>query len=262
MDPKPNEMLSPYAAMENNPILKFDVLGDTAWPIKNKWTDAMIQKYRDNVAAIAATYREKGIECTCEDFALGTLIDFASENSLPLTIVNGSGTYSAASDKFSDAESFKNEVQKTTAAKDLQNDKNTTESHFNSAKPGDIFLKRNDKDVATHVQVVTKVTDNKIDIRQGNAGILNSVPGASRILDASNPKSPFYTGVPVQSGSYDLKSGSYSRAITSTYTSQGAGYTPGNTLPTTTQAFTKMQVTHNSVKAFNLQTRSWNFKAF
>src|SRR5690606_4632291 len=130
-------------AMDLNPILNFDPLGDTSWPIKNKWNNKTIQNYRNYAANAWKSYQKNGTKCTCEDFSLGVLIDYASKNNLPLVIVNGSGTYSAASDKFSDSKSFKNAVQSTTAARDTQRKENTSKLSLSSIKAGDVFaLKR------------------------------------------------------------------------------------------------------------------------
>lgn len=231
---------SPYNFAENRVIDSRELEGLEAWQSTKNWTDEEIQGYAKAVAQRAEEYRNNGTTSTCEDFALNVLIDYASENGLPVTIENGSGTYDSNSESFDNVSEFKDGVLVTTGASDLQNNSNTTqitegENSTNNAVAGDIILNRNDENVATHVQVVSSVEGDNVNIQQGNSGVLNRVPGASRILNASNPNSTFYTGTKAQSGTYNRNSGSYSRN--------------GNTTP-------------NAAKNFNLERRKWNFRAF
>ena len=72
-----------------------EIEGKGAWEVKNEWTDAYIKKYREYTPKKIEEYRSKNMRFTCEDLGLSVLIDFASENNLPVTITNGSGKYSS-----------------------------------------------------------------------------------------------------------------------------------------------------------------------
>ena len=98
--------LSPYHYCAWKPIRLTDPNGDSAWAINNKWDKRFISQYQQSVANIARGYRERGEQYTCEDFALSVLIDFASQNGLPVTITNGTGIYDARSDKYNDIPSL------------------------------------------------------------------------------------------------------------------------------------------------------------
>ncbi|MEM7107051.1 MAG: DUF6443 domain-containing protein [Bacteroidota bacterium] len=221
---------SPYAFSENKVTAHIELEGLEAWDIKNEWTEETIAQYNDYITEKGNELNEQGVSCTCEDFALTTLIDFASENNLPVTLENGEGIFDASSESYSSVDEFKNDILSTTGAPDLQNPYNTEkvtegEGAVLNAQAGDILLNRNDSDVATHVQVVTSNDGDFVNIRQGN-----STPFGS-----SNPRSGFYVGTEIQSGSYDTTTGTYWR--------------DGKPTP-------------NAVKSFNNESRRWNFSGF
>ena len=226
---------SPYQYGLNNVMSFVDPSGDSAWKYTNDWNDGFIQAYKRFVYTQAEVYQENEQEFTCEDFALSILIDFASKNGLPVKIENGSGTYDAASSSYKDISTFKRDVLTTTAASDLQNSKNTLPSTTDSPGAGDLLVLRNSKGVAHHIQVAGFEIGSLLYIYQGNSGMLNGVPGASSILDASNPESSFYTGTEIQFGVLNLQTGSYNRE--------------GNTI-------------NNFYSSENVETRAWNFSSW
>ena len=195
---------STYQYALNNPISNIDIMGDSAWTINNTWNNDFISKYQSSVQNRIQQYQKDGKEFTCEDLALSIMMDFAEENRLPVSITNESGTYDARSNDYTDAESFKNDVLTTTAAPDLQNKKNTSTIDAGQATSGDIILNRNSEGKANHTQVVNSPVNSigVMGIKQGNAGAMNIVPGASRVFGAGNPKSAFYTGKPIESAIY------------------------------------------------------------
>jgi hypothetical protein len=162
-------------------------------------------------------------------------MEFAMDNELPFKITNEQGTFSASSDKYKDYESFKNDVLTYTGAKDLQNNLNTIPINSSAANAGDIILNRNSQNIATHAQQITyKNSLGIIGIHQGNSGLINIVPGASRIFAAGNPTSLFYTGKPVEIGIYIPKLDFYKN------------YSTGN-------------IYENYSKLKNIEFRRWNF---
>ena len=230
----------PYNFAENRVINSRELEGLEAWESINNWTDKEVKAYSETVSQRAEEYRNNSTSCTCEDFAINVLIDFASENNLPVTIENGEGVFNSNSEKFNNIDDFRNSILTTTGASDLQNNNNTVqiiegENSLQNAGPGDILLNRNDDNIATHVQLVSSVDENNVNIQQGNSGVLNRIPGASKVLGAGNPNSSFYTGTNIQSGSYNKSKGSFTRN--------------GNT-------------TTNATTSFNLERRQWNFKVF
>ncbi|MDP3443249.1 MAG: RHS repeat-associated core domain-containing protein, partial [Ignavibacteria bacterium] len=195
---------SPYHYANNNPIMNIDVMGDSAWTINNSWNEDYVAQYQSSVQSTIQQYQKDGKEFTCEDLALSVMMDFAESNGLPVTITNGSGTFDARSDDYTDGATFKNDVLTTTAAPDLQNNQNTTTINVNQATSGDIILNRNEEGRAHHTQVVYSPTNDigVMGIKQGNSGAMNIVPGASRVFGAGNPNSSFYTGKPIESSIY------------------------------------------------------------
>lgn len=162
-------------------------------------------------------------------------MDYAQSQEFPITIVTGSGTFSNETEQFESSADFMNAVLTSAGARDLQRSDNTVPAPMNNLNAGDLLLVRNNGVTANHVQMVTSVTSAEYGVHQGNSGILNGVPGASRLLGASNPRSISYTGVAIQRGTYDRSDTSWTR--------DGAK-------------------SLNYGTEHNLQSRSWNFSAW
>lgn len=194
--------LSPYHYALNNPLRYVDINGDSAWNITNSWTQESVRTFQEFVKTKTQEYKDQGKKFTCEDLALSLLIEFASANGLPVTIVNGEGKFDARSEDFSDVESFRTAVLKTTGAPDLQRSENTVDVDPNKLSAGDMQLLRTKQGVAKHVQVIQNIDDQgNLTIRQGNSGDLSHTPGAG-YLGASDPNSIMYTGKPIENGYY------------------------------------------------------------
>lgn len=230
---------SPYHYALNNPIVNIDINGDSAWTISNNWNEEYIQNYRDFVVNQTNQYIKNNQSFTCEDLALSLLIDFASQNGLPISIENGQGLFDARSDSYSDVATFKNDVLNFTGAPDLQNSRNTLAININGSNTGDIILNRNSDNIASHVQVIYS-PQNEIGVMgivQGNSGALNIIPGSSWALGASNPSSSSYTGQRIEKAIY-LPSADFYK-----------NYSSGRTY-------------ENFSQVRNIDIRRWNFKRF
>lgn len=199
-----NYSRSNYLYSLDNPFNFVDINGDSAWSIKKQWNSRYIAKYQNSVQNTIKQYQKQGKTFTCDDLALSVLIDFAAKYGLPVSITNGTGTYDARSEKYTDAETFKEDVLKTTGAPDLQNDENTSTIDVSNAKAGDIILNRYENGKAHHTQLVETTANSigVIGISQGNSGVLNKIPGASRFFGAGNPNSIAYTGKPIEGAIY------------------------------------------------------------
>ena len=143
-----------------------------AWEVKNKWTEEYIQKYREYAPKKIEEYMAKNMKFTCEDLGLSVLIDFASENNLPVTITNGSGKYSSSDPNFKSPEEFKVKVLSTTGAKDML--ANTVGVAVHQLQAGDLICMdtgtphgKQDGDYS-HIQVITGKIGETLGIRQGN----------------------------------------------------------------------------------------------
>ena len=199
---------SPYAFSENRVIDAIELEGLEAWPIKNRWDENYISKYRSFIEVETAKMVEEENRFTCEDFALHLLIEFASNNNLPVTVINGTGTLNAGSEEFPSKRIFRLLAFNSTGANDLKNTTNLIgegNEGFKKGQKGDIILldydgANNDGD-ANHTQVITGTTmgiNKRIWISQGNT-----------VGGSSNYNSLLYGGAWIQDGVWDLEDNSY-----------------------------------------------------
>jgi RHS repeat-associated protein len=179
------------------------------WEITNQWDNKMIEKYRLFAATRIKQAYDNKEKHTCEDIALSTIIDFASQNGLPFVIENESRILSASSTEYDNIEDFKCAVLATTAASDLPNYGNTIPTDKQFVQPGDLLLHNNsesDPNRTTHTQVVASNsnTSRSILIYQGNQGGGSSDPCGFWS----------YCGVKTQQGYYIKANGNYVRTDT------------------------------------------------
>jgi Leucine-rich repeat (LRR) protein len=217
---------SPYAFSENKITSHIELEGLEAWDVNGEWNEENIAKYEEYATKKAEQLKESGEKFICEDFALEVLISFASENGLPIQIVNGAGTFNPSSKEFNDVEQFTNAVMSTTGARDFQNEANTTEVATSEVEKGDMLINRWDDGPASHVQLVTGIEGEKVKIHQGNT------KGFS-----SDPTSIFYAGTAVQTGTWDRSTDFYQR----------------DDSPSSRKNYSKVE---------NVQGRRWNYSKF
>ena len=175
----------------------------------------MIARYREFVPRQAEMYKAAGKKFTCEDLVLQVLIDFASQNELPLSITNGSGTYRPQD--YNSIEDFTNDVLTTSGANDLQEYNNTVKINIDEAASGDIILERKDGIYGNHAMMIEYTTNISIYTIQGNSNYLNGIYGSSKILGAGNPSSLFYCGKLIEIGRINISSGDYYNYSTNIY---------------------------------------------
>jgi len=228
---------STYSFCENKVIHCIELEGLEAWEVKNRWTLQMIKNYKSQIITQTDEWIANKVELTCEDFVLRTLIDFARENNLPLTIKNGSGEYNQENYNSGDYESFYEDVLSTTAANDIQmNAKKLGEGKVGllNAEQGNIILVYGVYGHYSHAQIVTHKdnTYNNVYIRQGN-----TVSKEWYEIKSSNPNSIFYVGKRIENGVYMLNKDIYKN------------YTYGS-------------IMQNSMKVLSPAVFEWNFQQF
>ncbi|KVP19129.1 hypothetical protein BGV47_11270 [Burkholderia ubonensis] len=158
---------------------------------------------------------------TCEDFAFEVLVEFASRNKLPLKIVTESAVFKNVDPDYKSGDKsapptpagFAVDLAIATGAPDIA--RNAVPIADSDIKAGDMFLEFN----ATHVQVVTSSSPNRVEIMQGNfPGITANIQrGVAKILGsghiryttAGNRESPLYMGVPVGTAVYEKRNGAW-----------------------------------------------------
>ncbi|CAM2005300.1 RHS repeat-associated core domain-containing protein [Acanthopleuribacter pedis] len=248
------EFWNSYSYVGNNPVMFWDPSGLEAWPATNQWDQAWIKKYRTFAVKYAEDQEKAGACFSCEDFALSTLLEFASKNELPVIIQNGTGTYDSSSSRYSDFKTFKNDLLKTTGASDLVDFGNTLPKVLRDLKgnfltPGNISgyqdtfypVMSGDRiqlqyaevgDIIAiqtgftprfnHIQLVTENSSRKTEVRVHQGNLVKRTVIAKVYSDISDPQDANYAGAIIQAGFYNKATGNYrrpgsSRAYTSHY---------------------------------------------
>ena len=98
---------SPYHYGSNNPMRFIDIMGDSAWSVTRNWSETDLNNFASYAGNRLKEYEGKNIDCA--NLALSVLIDYASENGLPLKLSKADGTtFDSNSDKFNSVDDYKN----------------------------------------------------------------------------------------------------------------------------------------------------------
>jgi RHS repeat-associated protein len=236
IDPKPIESESPYASMNNNPILRNDILGDTAWPIKNQWNAQYAKQFGKELNNTLKALANSDQTFTCDDLALQTIVSFSSRNNLPFKWETGSGTFDAADDKYTNTKDFLLDVKQHSGAPDFANNANTSAVGLQDIQPGtlNVLTSEGNKN-PNHIQVISSVqSDGVPSMLNGFKGGVTGFIAAQgnfkgglfggRLLGSDNPNSVRYLGVPMQVGEYNIKANTWSSPQTGTTTNFIGGH--------------------------------------
>ncbi|QEM83770.1 hypothetical protein [Halomonas binhaiensis] len=197
------------------------------WPTTNLWNDAHMADYHKEASSIVQHlirqqyWNQEGAvdthRFTCEDFAIRVLCEYASSRGLPVKLSTGVRTYRnmevyspAQHDTYaSHMYGFTEMVMLTYGAPDMQRPQNTISlSSPVELRPGDILAQSKDRpgNLAHHIQLATRVSPERIDIRQGNTGgaFYRPISTIRRWLgeNLADPQNTAYAGLPIESGQY------------------------------------------------------------
>jgi hypothetical protein len=213
------------------------------WVHQHKWDANWEQQYHAAAPALAKEIQARKVDMstldtepidgsptggqdtnrfTCEDFAFEVLIEFASRKKLPLKIKTDSAIFKNVDPDYKSGSKtapptpagFALDVAYATGAPDvLKNSVPVADSQLNA---GDLFVEFN----GGHIQVVTGVSQNRIQIMQGNFPGPGETPKRKwtsyaelgpwlRATNDGNRESPNYLGSPVQDAVYEQRSGKW-----------------------------------------------------
>jgi RHS repeat-associated protein len=153
---------TPYQFAGNTPIWAIDIDGLEAWAATRKWPVRIHKMFTAYVSGENVVNTK--IRRTCEDLAIGFIIDFAATNGLQLKLTdtdNENKIYDSNSTKYKNITQFKNEVMEDFYAENLRNSGIFTNSGSSKNKDereniqtGDVLFHLRNNGRASHVQVV------------------------------------------------------------------------------------------------------------
>lgn len=198
------------------------------WKTTAFWTDADIADFHNDAPLIAETLinekywnREGAVannRFTCEDFALRVLCEFASKRGLPVKLKTGVRTYrnmenytAANHDRYaSNMFGFSEMVMLTYGAPDMQRvgENTLAVDSVEGLSPGDILAQAKDRpgDLAHHIQMVVRITETELEIRQGNTSGASFRPVTTiqkwMGSNMADPQNSGYAGMLIDTGLY------------------------------------------------------------
>ena len=174
-----------------------------AWAVTKSWNAQYIASYRSFASRRAKEYQVAGTPFTCEDLVLQILIDFASQNQLPVVLNINGITYNAADSRWGgDIKEFRDELFNITASSHLQNSDNTVGIGYDDLLPGDMLLQvLYPNGVSNHAQEVVDVNKYFIEIIQGNT--------KSSYFGSGKPSQSNYIGTPLNNSYFNRANGNF-----------------------------------------------------